>query len=82
MREIEVRSYCGEPHLMEKLDLREVNIETINGKKHLFIKIDGDNNKTGKREQLQFHVNTHFTEELINGINACVKAGLFEEEKH
>ena len=70
--EVSIATYCGEPHLLDKLDIREVSIDG----ERLFIKLDGDNNKNGKREQLQIRLNKYDVEILITRINDCIKNGL------
>ena len=67
--EISIASYCNEPHLLDDIDIREVSMD----KDRLFIKIDGTNNKTGKREQLQIRFHKYDMESLITGINGCIK---------
>ncbi len=58
----------GDPHCWEGLvDIREISVDEVT--KTVLLKIDGDNNKTKAREQIQFHMRPSTFEELIEGIN-------------
>lgn len=60
----------GEPHCWEGLvDIREISIETLGDKfEHVLLKMDGKNNKTKTREQIQFHMSHYTFEKLVEGI--------------
>ena len=67
----EFRMY-GEPHTWEGLvDIREISIEE--NPLRILIKMDGTNNKTKKREQIQFHMSPYTFERMIEGINSSME---------
>lgn len=65
----------GEPHAWEGLvDIREISIETLGDKfQHVLLKMDGTNNKTKEKEQIQFHMGSYTFEQLIEGINGVIQ---------
>lgn len=71
MKDIFEFRMSGEPHCWEGLvDIREISIEKLDDKvEHILLKMDGKNNKTGAREQIQFHMQPYTFEHLIEGIN-------------
>jgi hypothetical protein len=71
----------GEPHLWEGMvDIREISIETFGDEfQHVLLKMDGKNNKTGAREQIQFHLSEYTFENLVEGINRVI--GQYKELK-
>lgn len=64
----------GEPHTWEGLvDIREISIEELGERfEHVLLKMDGTNNKTKAREQIQFHMSSYTFERLIEGINNII----------
>ena len=64
----------GEPHAWEGLvDIREVSIETLGGRfENVLLKMDGTNNKTKAREQIQFHMSQYTFENLVEAINRII----------
>ncbi len=75
----------GEPHCWEgMIDLRELSIEKSDSQfEYVLLKMDGTNNKTRKREQIQFHMNRYTFEELVKAINNIIHEyeRLKEDEK-
>ena len=55
------------------VDLREISIEKIGDKvNHILFKMDGANNKTKAREQIQFHMSPYTFENICTAINAIM----------
>lgn len=71
-------SSIHEGYILEDLDLREVNIDGNEFNKRLFIKIDGVNNKSNEKEQIQIFLSPSDAEELARGLNEVIKKGLFD----
>jgi len=62
----------GEPHTwVGMVDIREISIEDGIELRVLF-KMDGTNNKSKQREQIQFHMSPYTFEQLVEGINAII----------
>lgn len=64
----------GEPHCWVGLvDIREISIEELGDNfEHVLLKMDGTNNKTKAREQIQFHMSSYTFEQLVEGINRII----------
>lgn len=64
----------GEPHAWEGIvHIREISLEEFgDGVDHVLLKMDGNNNKTKAREQIQFHMSKYTFEKLVEGINNII----------
>ena len=69
----EFRMY-GEPHCWEGIvHVREISIEELGEEfEYVLLKIDGVNNKTKEREQIQFHMGAYTFEKIVEGINNII----------
>lgn len=76
--EIIVKASMCEMYVLEDLDIREVNLDGNEFNKRLFIKIDGVNNKSNQKEQIQIYLTPGQSEDLARGLNEVIKKGLFE----
>lgn len=77
--EIIVKTSLGESFILEYITCREVSVYKLGLSKCLFLKMDGKNNKNGLTEQIQIYLDKSDAEELCQGINECIKQGLFKE---
>ena len=67
-----------EMYVLEDLDLREVSLDGNEFNRRLFIKIDGVNNKSNQKEQIQIYLDPKKSEDLARALNEVIKKGLFE----
>ena len=77
--EIIVKTSLGEPFILEDITWREISVYKLGLSKRLLLKMDGKNNKNGLTEQIQIYLDKSDTEVLCQGINECIKQGLFKE---
>lgn len=77
--EITVKASMCEFYVLEDIDLREVSLDGNEFNRRLFIKLDGVNNKSHKKEQIQIYLNPDNSETLAIGINEAIKKGLFKK---
>jgi hypothetical protein len=76
--EIIVKASMCEGYILDDITLREVSLIGNEFNRRLFIKLDGTNNKSNKREQIEVILSTDDSEQLAVGINEVVKQGLFK----
>ena len=77
--EIIVKASMCEMYVLEDTDLREVSMDGNEFNRRLFIKIDGVNNKSNEKEQIQIYLEPSDAEGLARGINKAIENGLFKD---
>lgn len=77
--EIIVKASMCEGYILDDIDFREVSLSGNEFNRRLFLKFDGVNNKSNKKEQIELFLSVSDSEILTMGINEAIAKGLFKK---